>query len=156
MGEHVFLTVLLCHSCIMLDTCASCSSQSLLTACLSQGWAASSRGLGKQRRIQPLSPAISLAPKTKADSTAGGAGLAEDWNPDDNIIFTKSSFSQGGNFPAVEDNVFLVKGLFSDSLPPFLQQQKAWASGFRQRGSYTPTPLTYLHIDCGAPDSLAC
>ena len=83
------------------------------------------------------------------------AGLAEDWNPDDNVIFTKSSFSQNGNFPPVEDNVFLVKGLYSDSLPPFLQQQKAWASGFRQRGSYRPAPLTYLHIDCGAcPGSL--
>ena len=79
------------------------------------------------------------------------AGLAEDWNPDDKTVFTKSSFSQGGNFPPVEDNVFLVKGLYSDSLPPFLQQQKAWASGFRQRGTYHPAPLTYLHIDCGEP-----
>lgn len=31
---------------------------------------------------------------------------------------------QDGKFPPVEDNIFLVKGLFSDSLPPFLKQQK--------------------------------
>ena len=44
--------------------------------------------------------------------------------PDDKMIFTKDSFSQQGNFPPVEDNVFLIKGLYSDSLPPFLKQQK--------------------------------
>ena len=65
------------------------------------------------------------------------------------MIFSKNSFSQGGNFPPVEDNVFLVKGLYSDSLPPFLHHQEAYAASARHRGAYHPAPVTYLHIDCG-------
>ena len=65
------------------------------------------------------------------------------------MIFSKNSSSQGGNFPPVEDNVFLVKGLYSDSLPPFLHHQKAYAASARHRGAYHPAPVTYLLIDCG-------
>lgn len=52
------------------------------------------------------------------------AGLPETWEqvPGD-TDFAAAQFDQGGNFPPVVDNVHLVKGLFSESLPPFLQLQ---------------------------------
>lgn len=44
-----------------------------------------------------------------------------------------------GVFPEVRDNVELVQGLFSKSLPPFL------AGHYRKRH---PRDVTFLHIDC--------
>lgn len=52
------------------------------------------------------------------------AGLPEKWSQDGaGGTFVNGAFSTGGQFPAVEPNVQLVKGLFSDSLPPFLSMQ---------------------------------
>lgn len=45
-------------------------------------------------------------------------GLPEDWRD----FFTKGAFSLNGNVPPVEPNVTLHKGLFSDTLPGFLEE----------------------------------
>lgn len=47
-------------------------------------------------------------------------GLPEAWEGH----HPKGHFDQGGRQPAVETNVKLHKGLFSESLPPFLEQNK--------------------------------
>jgi len=74
-------------------------------------------------------------------------GLPEQWAGG----FQAGAFSLGGNLPPVRDNAELVKGLFSDSLPPWIEQQK------EKNGGMLP-PVTYLHIDCdlyaGARDAL--
>ena len=52
------------------------------------------------------------------------AGLPENWaQHEGDQDFGAGGFDQGGVMPKVEDNVQLVKGLFSDSLPPFLNLQ---------------------------------
>ena len=52
------------------------------------------------------------------------AGLPEVWaQQEGDTTFAQAAFDQQGRFPPVVDNVHLVKGLFSDSLPPFLQLQ---------------------------------
>lgn len=52
------------------------------------------------------------------------AGLPETWSQDGAAgTFVGGSFSMKGMFPVVEPNVQLVKGLFSDSLPPFLRME---------------------------------
>ena len=57
-------------------------------------------------------------------------GLPEDWSQDHaGGTFGKAAFSMGGIFPAVEPNVQLVKGLFSDSLPPFLRMEVSTLKG---------------------------
>lgn len=74
-------------------------------------------------------------------------GLPEDWSGG----FGTGAFSLGGNLPPVRSNIELVKGLFSDSLPPWIQKQK------KMRGGSLPA-VTYLHIDCdlyaGSRDAL--
>ena len=47
-------------------------------------------------------------------------GLPEYWRPN----FEKGSISAGGKLPKVEDNVELIKGLFQDTLPSFLDKQE--------------------------------
>ena len=63
----------------------------------------------------------------------------------------KGAFSLAGRFPEVRPNVRLVKGIFSDSLPPFLDTH--------YHGSLHVVDITYLHIDCdlyqGAIDALS-
>lgn len=52
------------------------------------------------------------------------AGLPEVWEQQaGDVQFAARAFDVGGVFPPVKENVHLVKGLFSDSLPPFLQLQ---------------------------------
>lgn len=74
-------------------------------------------------------------------------GLPEKWAN----AFKSGAFSLGGNLPPVHHNARLVKGLFSDSLQPWIEQQKVEHAG-------TMPPITYLHIDCdlyaGARDAL--
>lgn len=66
------------------------------------------------------------------------AGLPRRWiGP-----FNKGSFSTGGSLPNVEPNVRLVKGWFSDTLPPFLK-----GLGKRQ--------VAFLHIDSDLYESAA-
>jgi len=47
-------------------------------------------------------------------------GLPEKWADD----FAEGSFSLNGDLPFVRDNAELVKGLFSVSLPPWIEEQK--------------------------------
>merc|ERR1712228_111008 len=58
-------------------------------------------------------------------------GLPEDWGQ-----FKKGSFAfdPSGKLPPVPDNVQLVKGLFSDTLPGFLEQH--------------PGPAAWINVDC--------
>jgi hypothetical protein len=69
---------------------------------------------------------------SKADHAAGNAaikqqqvygfdtftGLPEKWRS-----FKQGFFSQNGNLPPVRENVHLIKGLFSDTLPTFLTER---------------------------------
>ena len=57
-------------------------------------------------------------------------GLPEDWREG----FLKGHFSLNGNFPPVNSNVVLIKGLFSDSLEDFLKENQQ--------------SVSFLHIDC--------
>lgn len=72
-------------------------------------------------------------------------GLPEAWG----THMKQGDFSLGGSFPEVRDNVQLVQGLFSESLPPFLKQHYK---------THYPQDITFLHIDCdlyrGAIDAL--
>ncbi|KAK9790314.1 hypothetical protein WJX73_002614 [Symbiochloris irregularis] len=71
-------------------------------------------------------------------------GLPEVWSQDGGAgTFGGGAFSTGGKFPPVEYNVQLVKGLFSESLPPFLRMQAEMKKRVAE-----PTPLGYLHVDC--------
>ena len=58
-------------------------------------------------------------------------GLPESWT----LGARTGSFSVGGRFPAVHDNVVLVKGFFEQSLPDFLSTCDKKAAAF-------------MHIDC--------
>ena len=52
------------------------------------------------------------------------AGLPEQWSQEGGGGgFENGAFSLQGQFPRVEENIHLIKGLFSDSIPPFLQLQ---------------------------------
>ena len=57
----------------------------------------------------------------------------------DNLLHLQGAFSLRGIFPDVRDNVQLIQGLFSDSLPPFIQHH------YKNRDHHD---ITYLHIDC--------
>lgn len=57
-------------------------------------------------------------------------GLPEKWVD----VFDKGSFSVGGELPVVRDNVRLIKGLFEDTLPEWLQ-------------THSGESLDLLHID---------
>ena len=75
-------------------------------------------------------------------------GLPENWAGG----FTEGAFSLNGEFPYVRHNIELVKGLFSESLP-------SWMQAHREANGGVFPPVTYLHIDCdlyaGAKDALS-
>ena len=56
-------------------------------------------------------------------STGSLQGLPEVWAQDGETGFGAGAFSLDGKFPMVEENIHLIKGLFSDSIPPFLRLQ---------------------------------
>lgn len=58
-------------------------------------------------------------------------GLPEDWR--DHMI--KGFFSTDGILPKVENNVSLIKGWFSETLPKFI-------------GEHPDKTISFLHIDC--------
>jgi predicted O-methyltransferase YrrM len=59
-------------------------------------------------------------------------GLQEDWRGQG---LTKGSFSLGGQLPEVRDNVELIKGWFTDTVPRFLTQHPSQVFAF-------------IHVDC--------
>lgn len=58
-------------------------------------------------------------------------GLPEDWHPG----YEKSAYSLEGNIPKCKNNVYLIKGWFSETLPVFLEEHK-------------DEKCVYIHIDC--------
>ena len=58
-------------------------------------------------------------------------GLPETWRPG----YEKSDFDLKGVFPAVNENVRLIKGWYDKSLPPFLTK-------------HSEKKVSFLHIDC--------
>ncbi|HEX4011441.1 MAG TPA: class I SAM-dependent methyltransferase [Solirubrobacteraceae bacterium] len=56
-------------------------------------------------------------------------GLPEAWS-----TLKAGEFDLGGQLPDMPDNVTLVKGWFSDSLPAFLEEH--------------PEPVAFIHVDC--------
>lgn len=59
----------------------------------------------------------------------------------DNVTtFEEGAFSLKGNLPPVVSNAFLVKGLFKDSIPTLLQQQKEWVTASAARKEVGPPP----------------
>jgi len=62
-------------------------------------------------------------------------GLPEKWERGDKGWYSeKGAFSTEGKMPAVNDNVRLIKGLFSETLPRFLKEHDS--------------DVAFLHIDC--------
>jgi hypothetical protein len=57
-------------------------------------------------------------------------GLPERWREG----FEKGKFSTNGQFPKVEKNVLLIKGLFQDTLPDFLKNKNE--------------KISFIHVDC--------
>lgn len=83
-----------------------------------------------------------LAPATVVDGFDTFTGLPEAWpNGKGGFYYKKGSFSwaarKRGSFPPVRSRVRLHKGLFNDTLPPFLE-----ATAPRGR------PLAWANIDC--------
>lgn len=72
--------------------------------------------------------------KKRKDITLHGfdsfEGLPEYWRSG----YGKGTFNLNGDLPAVEKNIVLYKGWFSQTLPPFVKQ-------------YTE-PIAFLHVDC--------
>ena len=60
-------------------------------------------------------------------------GLPEAWNINP-IKYPKGQFSTNGTLPTVNDNVTLIKGLFENTLPHWVEQNN--------------TPIKFIHIDC--------
>ena len=70
-------------------------------------------------------------------------GLPELWRGD----FKAGSFDLKGNLPQVRGDIKLVKGMFNESLPPWLvQQDKRYVS----LGN-NPLSCTWKKIDCNVP-----
>lgn len=65
-------------------------------------------------------------------------GLAEDWA---GYHLPRGHFDLGGKMPEVPANVTLVKGWFSDTLLPFLEEHEG--------------DIALLHVDCDTHDSAA-
>lgn len=65
-------------------------------------------------------------------------GLPEKWRDG----FEKGSFSRNGILPAVNDNVELIKGMISDTLPKFLKTHNK--------------PISFIHIDVDLYSSTKC
>ena len=64
------------------------------------------------------------------------SGLPSDWT---GVIHAKGAFDLKGKAPSVRSNVRLHKGLFSDTLPGWIAQNRA--------------PIAFVHIDCDLYDS---
>ena len=64
--------------------------------------------------------------------------MPEDWLQAEKTPerFKKGTFSLGGHLPEVKDNVILVKGLFADSLPPFLAAHEQHVGETSIRGTF--------------------
>ena len=63
-------------------------------------------------------------------------GLKEEWT---GWAFAKGTFDRKGKLPQVRKNVFLLKGWFDVTVPPFLAQH--------------PEPFSFVHIDCDTYES---
>ena len=129
------------------------------------------RSMASTLSRQPPASALAAAAHSRLSQPLW-QGLPEVWEQDKDTGFGAGAFSLGGQFPAVERNIHLVKGLFSDSIPPLLQLQASGAglgltasdrarsdAGRAQREMMgkdprLETPLAYLHI--GACLSCCC
>jgi hypothetical protein len=89
---------------------------------------------------------ISQFTKNKIYGLDTFTGLPDKWDVSDDVIVEKGYYSFEdfiGNtttktiLPLVNDNVVLIKGLFSDTLPQFLSNQK----------------ISFMHIDCDTYES---
>lgn len=69
-------------------------------------------------------------------------GLPETWERTDGS-FGQGFFSTNGLLPQVPENVQLIKGLFSESLPVFCK-------------SHAPEKIAFMHIDCDLYSSTKC
>jgi hypothetical protein len=70
-------------------------------------------------------------------------GLPERWDRTDGN-FPAGMFNLNGNYPAVRNNVVLVKGWYNESLPQFIFAQQMMATIRKE-----PVPkVVFLHIDC--------
>lgn len=64
-------------------------------------------------------------------------GMQEDWNKGG--FCQKGYFSLNGELPKVNENVFLIKGWFKNTLPKFLKKNKEF--------------ISFMHIDCDTYES---
>lgn len=69
-------------------------------------------------------------------------GLPEDWKRNDGS-FLKGTFSLSSRLPVVPKNVTLIKGMFHDTLPIFLEEHKG-------------EKVCFVHIDCDLYSSTKC
>lgn len=60
-------------------------------------------------------------------------GLPEKWDRND-MLFDKGSFSTNGEYPNVSENVVLIDGWFSETLPNFISNHNK--------------PIKFMHVDC--------
>lgn len=68
-------------------------------------------------------------------------GLPEEWKKGEATL-PVGQFSQNGQLPAVPSNVTLIKGLFEQTLPPFLKAHSE--------------PIAFVHIDSDIYSSCKC
>ena len=62
-------------------------------------------------------------------------GLPEDWKMSDSLTYNKGRYSLNGTLPPVtNENAELITGLFTDTLPYFLQKNDE--------------PCAFVHFDC--------
>jgi len=89
---------------------------------------------------------ISKFTKNKIYGLDTFTGLPHEWNISDDTIIEKGYYSYEDfianidaklKLPPVNDNVVLIKGLFSDTIPLFLNDQK----------------ISFMHIDCDIYES---
>jgi hypothetical protein len=93
---------------------------------------------------------INIISQNKQDQIIYGfdsfEGLPEDWrnSPNDPLKYLKGAFNINGNLPKVNNNVKLLKGWFSDTIPIFLKENKIQEK------------ISFLHIDCDLYSSTKC
>lgn len=64
-------------------------------------------------------------------------GLPEDWKMSDALTYLQGHYSLNGTMPPVKsNNVVLVRGMFQDTLPDFMERNRQQCAAF-------------VHIDCG-------
>lgn len=71
-------------------------------------------------------------------------GLPCDWERGDKTseLFKAGAFSRNNKLPKVNNNVILIKGLFNETLEPFLKK--------------TAKKIQFIHIDCDLYESTKC